>query len=526
MKVQRPTQTQSQLPADYFRQVVNEHDGRLNHKKVQRPNTYLPGQLDLLGEGNPATCLQIGGFALINPRLIGPGINQLLSDLGRQLPLDFVISDVYEPERSYEAALVDGAWNVTGEKIKRIGSEIISNRLAALSQGSDEYPRGLPLNRVVNYVPRSLLESGALENGVLKLDGREVEIKFGFVTTPVNDHAPAVELLTSNGIGNVYNEKPYGQAMNPQLPDIIERQMLAGAKGVDFFVYGEAITYLKEHEDLLRQFGNLTAIHAVCSEPWLPEPGREWLMIEEIAGSGVFADTASHSAAMTDDFIRWWCRNEGLSLNNASLDAFDRARILGYEAGDLHLETYGTTKGSLSTKDGRVEIYLSGGKGAGGRPGGSQGTEESFLGMVLEFEKGRAIVNLGYPKKHNPHVVYIPDDRAEKVECHEILNGALGYNVMLADWAVKSQGHDIADGRIQNCSTAARNAMAYLTRAYAQAKQEGYLLSFYPLGEIPMGNFEQGAVYPSIEIAGTQSAFEVMGKSAGINRNKFPFSLS
>jgi hypothetical protein len=230
-------------------------------------------------------------------------------------------------------------------------------------------------------------------------------------------------------------------------------------------------------------------------------------------GPGVFSDTASHSASIADDFLRWRYGND-YSLKDATLDVFERGRLLGFNEGDAHLETFGTTYGTLNTKkEGQVKIFLAGGKGDGGRLGGTDGGEYPFLGMTLIFEKGRVEVSLGFPKRYNPYVAIIPDSKDETVQLFELEGGKLGYNAMFADWISIAQGSQIAKQRTNNVSLAAENAMGYLTRAYNAARANNLSMNFYNQREIPGSQYAIGSTNPLIKVSQEQSQFEQLGNS-------------
>jgi predicted dehydrogenase len=504
---------------DFYRARVQEVSGErtIRHIRETGHSNYLPGQLDEIRQGKTVVALQDGGLALIGPRLFRPAIEELYTDLKQAPPIEFVISDIYT-NGSFSKLPIwlrtdDGSYN---------GSVIIERAIHALSTGNEEFTHGLQMSNLP-YLPKSAWAEAFTGNGIVSFGGREAKVDIGLVTTPPVFHLDGADGLKNAGIDDVYVEKPWGPSLDSELPNRIAAQVERGIFGVDFFAYGDSMEFLKRRPELLDGLGALQEVHAVCSEPWPPEPGRG-LTSEKVMGSGVFADTASHSAAIADDFLRWRYGNE-FGLNTASLSVFERSRLHGFE-GDAHLETFGTTVGSsIRTHEGPIKIVLAGGKGTGGRLGGKDGGEYPFLGMTLIFEKGRVEVSLGFPKRYNPYVAIIYDNKTVPVRLFEIMGGKLGYNAMFADWISRAQGSKIANERIHNVSLASQNAMGYLTRAYNEARGNNFRIDgFYHQGTIPGRQYAIGHASPLIGVNSDQSAFEVLGNSRENDSSQYPFT--
>ena len=507
---------------DFYEARVSEVTGdrSIRHRK-ERINNYLTGQLEQIRDGRIITVLQDGAFALITPRLFLPAINELHEDLGQTPPVEFILSDLhlYGDDRIKPMPI----WlrKDPSDETKYSGADIIDRAVSVLSEGNEEFKHGLKINWL-NYLPKGRWTEAFIGDGIVNFGGNQAKVDIGLVTTPPMFHLDGADALKNAGVNHVYVEKPWGPALDSELPNKIRRQVQNGILGTDFFVYGDAISFLKRRPELLENLGTLKEVHAVCSEPWPPELGRG-LTKESVMGSGVFSDTASHCAAIVDDFLRWRYENKH-SLTDTSLNLFERGRLFGFE-GDAHLETFGTTYGTLNTKkDGQVKILLAGGKGTGGRLGGTDGGEYPFLGMTLLFEKGRVEVSLGFPNRYNPYVAVIPDDTKADVQFFEIEGGKLGYNAMFADWISRAQGSLIAKERIQNVSLAAENAMGYLTRAYNAARADNFRLSFYPQGEIPGNLYAFGSASPLIKVSQDMSMFEQLGNSRESTSLESPFT--
>lgn len=463
----------------------------------------------------PTNILAIGPFGSIYRRLIAPGLYQLNKAFkkatGKTLNLHWLLSDMYQEEK------------------KKIKSQ--TARMKAKAESPKEASKGrlgYKETASVGYIPaeelcRALDQVQTNTDGqkYIEYQGKKHPIDIAFGTSLVDSHLSYAKKLAQAGITSV-TEKPMTAPVDNKAVEEMDQVVTDQNKtfAADFFPYADASRILEENPDIVKGLGKLVAIHGTCVEPGGIEPGRGWLLNQNKSGGGLFiADTAPHPSSWADYMLNWFIQKVANSTtkvdtSSASIKAMDTYRL---DKKDLvkpgvmteaeydealkinpNIETHGTLNAKLKIPKevdreliaDSIDINISAGKGAGGRPGGKgkQKHDKPSLGLELIFEHGRVELSTGYTiaekTLYEPHVVRVPNEpsKGNPIKVYTAKGGKLGYNNMLVDWLLAAKG--VFTDRFKAVSRAAKNSIKLMNKTFNHINDQNIKPTIYRLGEV------------------------------------------